>query len=360
MSPEDTRARAGAGFAAATEAFFASLASTIEQLRAMLPAGAAVDNDAADPAPLGNFALGRIDPARFASLVLRERALDPDASGAMERALATLSGLARQGEQLTSVKLAPGESLHAAVSAALAQVGRAFGAARVAALARSDQYEPARHDRDLERFPFARWNRAERRLAPPLLIELDGADLHAGALAEFLDGQMRFVFVLRGEASPAPLAGLVSPGVFVAQAADAESLERMFAWGGPGLAALVPEPCARFVHDPEGGLQSFERLTLEHLPEQAPAGSVGGISRAQQSAQLRQLQDLAAPVTPAVSAPPAPVAARPSAPDAIAAAPRPATPDEIAAASAATPPTPDPIDKLAAWLLAAADLSDLP
>ena len=52
----------------------------------------------------------------------------------LEKAFATLTELVARKEQLVRVNVEPGASLHHAVSAALTEVGRAFGAARVAAL----------------------------------------------------------------------------------------------------------------------------------------------------------------------------------------------------------------------------------
>ncbi|MHC4845768.1 MAG: hypothetical protein ACYTCU_06375, partial [Planctomycetota bacterium] len=338
MSPEDHLHPVREALARATEDFHSSLATTIDQVQALLPADDSADGAEPEHAALGDFASGRIDTARFASLVVRKRALEPATSGVIERALATLTGLAAQGETLSCVNVSPGESLHGAVSAALAQVGRAFGAARVIGLVRSGRYESSPHDRDLEGFPFARWNRAERRLAPPLLIEVDGADLQAGALTEFLDGAMRFVFLVRGACPPAPLARLISPGLFVMQCAEAADVARLAGWDGPGVAAIVPEGCARFVHDPAGGPEVWDRLALDHLPEEEPKNPVGGISVAQQVEQLRLLSAFL--VKPEAAPAPMPTADAAAAP----------------AGGGANGTTAEPADKLAAWLLASADL----
>jgi hypothetical protein len=340
MSPDDPLTPVREALARATEDFHSSLATTIDQVQAMLPTDESGDGTEPVHAALGDFASGRIDTARFASLVVRKRAFEPATSGVIERALTTLTGLAAQGEALSCVNVSPGESLHGAVSTALAQVGRAFGAARVIGLVRSGRYESSPHDRDLEGFAFARWNRSERRLAPPLLIEVDGADLQAGALTEFLDGTMRFVFLVRGESAAAPLARLISPGVFVMQCADGADAARLAGWNGPGVAAIVPEDCARFVHDPEGGADVWDRLTVEHLPVEEPKTPVGGISVAQQI-ELMNLVSAFANKPATAPTPPS------NAPAATAA---------IGSNGAAA----EPVDKLAAWLLASADLTDLP
>jgi len=343
MSPEDFLSSARQVFTRQTDEFRSTLAITIDQVQSMLPTDGSVDGET-DHAALGDFASGRIDTDRFASLVVRKRAVEPATTGVIERALSTLSGLAVQGEALDLVNVSSGASLHAAVATALANIGRAFGAARVIAAVRSGRYAPETHDSDLEGFPFARWNRTERRIAPPLLIELDGADLHAGALEQFLDGSMRFVLLVRGEATAAPLVRSISPSVFVMQTGDADDLQRMLAWDGPGVAAIVPEGAARFVHDPREGDAPSDRLSVEHLPEDQPRSGVGGISLAQQLEHLRLLSALATP---------APTSA--------------ATPEENEAVTRGAPApggsngsSADPVDKLATWLLGAADLSDLP
>ena len=181
--------------------------------------------------------------------------------------------------------------------------------------------------------PFARWTRSERRLAPPLVVALEGGDLRAAALAEFLDGRQKIVLVVEGECAPAPLARLVAPGTFVLQTADAAGLDRFAAWEGPGIAALVPESAGRFVHDPAAGAASWDRLTIAHTPDKPPRRTVAGLSAAQQAEELEILRTLAA--RPAAIAPPA------------------------GAPAAAEAGTADPVDKLAAWLLSRVDLSDL-
>jgi hypothetical protein len=170
---------------------------------------------------------------------------------------------------------------------------------------------------------------------------MDAADLAtAAALAEFLDGTQKIVLVVRGACAPAALVRLITPGTFVLQTADGAGLDRFAAWEGPGIAALVHESAARFTHDPTRGAAPWERIAIDSLPARDPRAAVGGASGAQQSEELRQLRQLAA---------------RPE--DAPAPAPLPTT-----ASGRATPTAPvatDPADKLAAWLLAQADLEGL-
>jgi hypothetical protein len=232
------------------------------------------------------------------------------------------------------VDVPAGGDLRAGVARALADLGRAFGAVRTFEVARSGGRRAGEAAAALDGFPYARWSRGERRAAPPLVVAVDGADLRAGVLAEFLDGAQKIVLVVRGPCAPAALVRLVTPGTFVLQSADGTGLDRFAEWGGPGIAALVPDTAARFAHDPAGGAAAWQRLSVAHLPEGDPRISVGGASGAQQAEELRQLRMLAA---------------RPEAPPGAVAVP----------VAGAAPQAADPADKLAAWLLSQVDLSDL-
>jgi len=95
----------------------------------------------------------------------------------------------------------------------------------------------------------------------------------------------------------------------------------------------MPDGAARFVHDPGGGPQLWQRLTVAHLPA-APRAAVGGHSVAQQADALGQLKALAT---------------RPPEPE--------ATP--VPAGGSAAEAAGSPADKLAAWLIDQADLEDL-
>ena len=162
------------------------------------------------------------------------------------------------------------------------------------------------------------------------MASVGGGDLRVGGLADFLDGGQKIVLVVDGECAPAPLARLITPNTLVIQTDNAEGLARLASWPGPAVAALVPASSARFVHDPAGGSETWHRLTLQHLPE-APRTAVGGLSPAQQAEDLRQLAALST-------------------------APKASPPAEMPAGAA--PPTADPVDHLAAWLLQQANLSE--
>jgi hypothetical protein len=318
-------------------AFRAALAESVEEVRSYLSTyhSSWESRVAAAAAELGPLASGRIDPARFAALFLEPGAVDATTVTAIKRAMETLAYLAHRGDDLLHVSVPTGGSLYAVVSEAIAEIGRGFAGARAVAHLRAAG--PGNAERapetsaSLGPLPFSRWNRNERRLAPPLVVDIDGGDLRAAALAEFMDGRQRILLVVEGECPPAPLARLIAPGTFVLQTHDGSGLDRLAAWQGPGIAALVPDCAVQFVHDPAAGAASWERLQILSVPERPPRRPVAGLSVAQQVEEMDLLQSLVA---------------RPAA---VAAA---ASPAGAAAAAA------DPADRLATWLLSQVDLSD--
>jgi len=312
------------------EAFRSALALTAEQVRGFLAAQTSGGSGGpAERARLGDFAKGRIDFDRFGSLLAGEPAVDASALGRIEDAYEVLREVERRAEQVVVVHTDPGGDLREAVARTFASVGRAFGAARVFELARTGRYREADHRSFLESFPFHRWSRAERLVAPPLVVHVNGHGLRAEPLVEFLDGGVKIVLKVAGESPCVPLVRLITPGTFVLQTKDAKGLDRFAAYTGPGIAALVPEGAALFAHDPALGEDPWDRLRVDFLPE---AGRVphGGRSARQQAEELRQLQAMATrpPPPPAIPVAGAPVAAA------------------------------EPADRLAAWLLAQADLKD--
>jgi hypothetical protein len=323
---------------ASRAAFHAALAASAEQVREFLRVQqSSSDNGRASrlASELGSFAAGRIDPARLATVFHAATTCDPGSLAAVEQGLATLTALAGRRAEAQVLDVPAGGDLHAAVALALAEIGSAFRAVRTFELARAGSRRSEAPGGAPEPLPYAGWSRGERRAAPPLVVTLDGADLRVGCLEQFLDGGQKILLVVRGACAPAPLVRCITPGAFVLQTADAAGLDRFIAWAGPGIAALVPEPAARFTHDPAGGAAVWERLTIAFVPEREPRVSVGGISAAQQIEELRQLRMLAA---------------RPASPAAVVGAP---SGGAEAAAGA------DPAGQLAAWLMAQADLGDL-
>ena len=327
-----------AALEAPIRAFHSTLVATAEEVRGYLATRQSTwaARVARVRAELGPLAAGRVDAERFAELFDGHQEVDPIAIETMTRALDALTALAARSDRLCRVEVAPDASLHEAVGRALAEIGRAFCAARIVHEVRAGRYKPGSDDRPAEALPFARWTRAERRLGPPLVVRVPGSALRAAALAEFLDGRQRIVLVVEGECAPVPLVRLVTPGTFVLQTADAAGLDRLLRWDGPGIAALVPDGAARFVHDPAAGAHAWERVTLESVPDRVPRKAIGGLSATQQAEELELLQSLA--TRPAGAGPRA---------------------GEPAGGPGAAPGAGEPADKLAAWILSRVDLSDL-
>ncbi len=317
--------------------FRSALATTIEEVRDFLARHRAPDEGRTDRcgAELGEFASGRIDTERFARLFVSSNGAKPIAIESIERAFETLSALSAERDQLFQVTVEEGGNLRNAVAHALEHLGRAFGAARVVALSRAGRYREPEHANLVGSFPFERWNKAERQIPPPLIVVVSGRDLHPAGLVEFLDGAQKIVLIVNGECPPAALVRLISPGTFVLQTHDGTGLDRFAAWRGPGIAALVPDSAARFVHDPAIGAALCDRITIHHAPPERPRSPLGGISATQQVEELEQLTALSARP---VSAPALPSAEPESAPAPVAPA--------------------GPADRLAAWLISQADLSD--
>jgi hypothetical protein len=331
--PSDPRSAAAlAAMQGPREAFQSAVAATLEEVRVYLDTHRTTQEDrlAVLASELGPLGAQYIDVGRLASVLTAEPAVTPATHGVLARALDVLRAEAGRGDEAYVLDLPPGESLYARVTDRLAELGRAMGAARVADAARKGRYRPAEHDAWLARLPYGLWTPAERAVTPPLVVEVDGTDLRPAGLAEFLDGAMKIVLVVRGESSPAPLVRLVTPRTFVGQVTDERMVARLAAWTGSGIVGLMPAGSARFVHDPAGGASIGARLTITDIPPLDHRKRAGPFTVAQQREELEQLAALQAAAT---AAPP------------------------IAAAAATTAESADPVDKLAAWLLRQTDLS---
>src|SRR5512141_134102 len=293
--PSDTRfAAALAAMARPIAEFRSMLQGALTQAESFRTEQAADSSERARRAAveLGGFAAGRIDPARFAALFPAVRAADPAAVAALDRAIAILRAITAEGDAAFVVEQPHGARLGTTIGDALAQFGRAFGAVILTELIRGGRYEGTAHDRLLDPLEFRAWSKAERRYAPPLIVSLDGADLQGGALGDYADGHEKLVLVVRGEAAPAPLARCITPGTLVLQTTDGSGLDRVADVDGPAIAAVMPEGAAVFLHDPAGGRESWQRLTVRSLGE-LPKRAVGGTSTWQMAEDRNLLADLA-------------------------------------------------------------------
>ncbi|HEX9108240.1 MAG TPA: hypothetical protein VF832_13450 [Longimicrobiales bacterium] len=279
----------------ARETFRAAVTAAAEQVRGFVAAHSAPVDGAAERAAheLGPFAAGRLDPARFAALFSGAEPLDARALETLGAAYDVLASLSVAGDELFTATVHAGADLREAVVMALARPGRAFGAARVVELVRAGRYLAEEHGLYLEAFPPALWTRAERLLAPPVVLEVGGADLQVGGLADLLQGAQKIVLLVRAPAPPAPLVRLITPRTFVLQAHDAGSLAALAPVAGPAIAAVMPEGAVAFVHDPAAGSSLPTRLSLGALPAESPRAAIGHYSVAQQADELEQLTGLA-------------------------------------------------------------------
>lgn len=294
--PSDERvARALEAVAERIAPFRAAMTAARDEMQQYLDEHRARGRDRADAAAmaLGPFASGRIDVERFDLVLADGRPLAADAASHVAQCIATLNELLGREEEPFARAVGRSEPMRRTVERAFAEIGRAFGASRVFRAVKSGTYDAAKHGPLLVGFPFARWSRTERELVPPLVIQIDGADLRAEHLTEYLDGAARIVVVVHGEASPAPLVRLIAPRTLVVQANDPGALARLATHEGPAIAALLPGTSARFVHDPKAGSRLEDRLTIEFLPAEAPRSALGWRSAAQQAEELEQLAALA-------------------------------------------------------------------
>ncbi|HSH74419.1 MAG TPA: hypothetical protein VLA09_01850 [Longimicrobiales bacterium] len=336
--------RALAEVRAGVEAFRSAVAAAEAEVRDEILGRTAAESFGEERAlvELGPFAIGRIDPERFARLLgVSESELTPESIDVLSRADRILAGFAGSSRHVVEVE--PGGDLRDVVKEALARLGQAFGAARAVELARAGMFDPEAHGHLLEPLPFRLWNRAERHLAPPLVVEVRGEDCLPAGLGEFLDGEVKIVLVASGPTTPAPLARLITPGTFVAQTEDPSELARLVSSRHPGVALLFDEERAGqacFVHDPDAGAAPWDRLEVGRMPADADVGR--GRRAPVWLEELVHLRALAE--GPGVAAGPVD---------------RPSTggPAEPGGAAGDAAEAVEPADRLAAWLLANTDLS---
>jgi hypothetical protein len=297
-----------------------------------------LESAADDDAVSTKFSSGHINPSIFGALA------ETGASDSAERerlavARKVLVGLIELGDDLYRVEVAPGKGVRCAVSKAYGRIGRAFTAARAVANANAGRPASADEAESLKRNNYRNWSEAERNLAPGLLIEVAGEDLLVDGLSEFLDGNACLAFYVTGPASPAPLVGLVRPGVFVAQSKGLDPFGMPDL--GPAVVAVMADEqaAATFTHQPAGkgesGIGIWSRLTVDTLPESVPEVGLGPKSANQLREELRQLAALSIE----------PIALAEGETDI------PSQGPGVAAGMAVTGESDEPIDRLAAWLL---------
>ena len=286
---DDRVALALRSVADATAAYRSSVIATLERVRAMLADGGGATRARQE---LGPFGATRIDADRFAQLA-RGSALDAVARARLTRCVDVLRELADVPDSAFAVDVAQGVRPFAAATSALAHFGRAFGAAIAADLIRMGVFEAKQHDVLTDAWSFDRWTKAERRLAPPIVLTVDGSNLCVSELAELLDGMQRIVLVVRGKSAPAPLARLITPHTFVLQTSDTTGLDRLNTYAGPAIAAFVSEESATFIHDPDRGMAAWQRLEIWRRPTAEPRRTIGVLSPRQQREELLQLEALA-------------------------------------------------------------------
>jgi len=299
--------------------FHSAVAKTSEQIRALLGG----EGDAPDDqvAALGFFARGHVDVDRFSVFTPKSARIAEAAEAPTRAAQAVLDRLLARGDELFILTIGEGEELASRVAERLAEIGRVFSAVHVVELAQRGEYREAEHAALLEGYPFTKWSRSERAIAPGLVIELPGTALTPAQLAPFLDGAMKIVFVVEGDAPAAALSRVITPGVYVQQETGDAALEGFTAFEGMAVAALMPGDAVSFVHDPAAGETTYERFVSITFPRELRKRSIGGISAMQQAEDYALLETLSVVPTPTGDA------------------------------------ASDPAGKLSAWLLSQADLA---
>lgn len=276
---------------------------------------------------LGAFAAGRIDLERFAALSAESgpRVLDDLELAFLRRAASVLREHASLSDARFVVNVPSGGRLNLALANTFAELGCVFGAMLVTELIRGGRFDEDQHALLLHGLPRHRWTRAERAVSPPLVVEVDGADLWPGEVAQFMDGNQKIVFVVRAPAAPVVLTGLVTPGTLVQQTCSVGAVARDLtsAAGSPAVVAVMPEGSAEFLHVPDPAKPLHERLFVSVSPQGARR-AVQSWSAWQQDEALKQLIAMAQPPLPS--------------------------------ATQICPDTADPVDRLASWLMSQANV----
>lgn len=312
MPSEDTLVTALDYVAPERDAFRSALAATLEQVRGIMAAGHNGEPQDRAGAELGAFAAGRIRIEAFPEHALRDMRPKKSVLASIRHAQQLLTATTSIGDQLHIVDVPENGDLLAAVQDALATAARAFAAAYAIELIRSGREDDSREETLLAPLPPDRWTRAEREVAPPVVVRVNGNDLRISGFEDLLQGNQKIVLLVDGAAPPAALVRLITPGVFVMQCRTIDELARLKAVHGPAIAAVMPDAAA-FVFD--------GNLSVEHLPQELPKRPTRTMTVFRQKEDLEWLKRLSSALTQT------------------------ATSSEIEAEQV------NPGDKLAAWLL---------
>ncbi|MFQ6045988.1 MAG: hypothetical protein ACE5PT_06470, partial [Gemmatimonadales bacterium] len=138
-----------------TQEFRAAIATTADEVRNLLESRRPGTNGNAEraAAELGEFAAEHIDVQRFAGLFSDDAKLDKQSIETIQLGLETLRELAEREHRLITFEVPQGGNMVETVRRALADVGRAFGAARTVEMSRTGQYRFNEHARSLGSFP---------------------------------------------------------------------------------------------------------------------------------------------------------------------------------------------------------------
>jgi hypothetical protein len=330
--PSDLSKQALAALARPRNAFHSAVVAAVDEVTAFLAEQRApvAERAGQEATRLGVFGADRLDCDRFSRIVAAADVLDDGRLQQLEHALRVLRSFAAQGDELHHIVMKRGADLRDTVRDALAARGRAFNTAHQIEILRTGR-SGLHVNLEYGTLDFRHWTRAERLLAPPLVIELNGSDVQPAGLSEYLDGAQKIVLLVDGAVAAAPLSRLIAPHTFIAQAADAGAVERLAAFDGPGIVAIMPQGSAVFTHDPARGPTLTQRLTVDVLPAPVKRGVAGGSVR-QQGEELAWLEEMSR------------LAKHASATNGAV---------EPAAVAVSVPPA----DHLAAWLLRQAELS---
>jgi hypothetical protein len=242
--PSDERLTTALSFVAAErDAFRSVLAATLEQVRGIVTTNRDVS------AELGAFANGRIQFDRFEEIVEKDAKPKKAVLNSIRHAQQLLTATLSVGDQLHIADVPDNGDLFAVTQDALATAARAFAAAYMIEVIRSGREDESKEEVLLAALAPDRWTRAERDIAPPLVVRVSGNDLRVAGFEDLLQGNQKIVLLVDGFAPPSPLVRLISPNVFVMQCRTLEELKRMTRVRGPGIAAVFAEEAATFVYE---------------------------------------------------------------------------------------------------------------